>query len=95
MEKLEMAELKAEAEFMEKWQSAEFQAHKLKIEEHYAQPQARMRILEDLQNPEVLNAETNPYIYHNADSKLQPPGEYYNKFTLGMGASRFTENQAK
>ena len=95
MEKLKMAELKAEVEFMEKSQSAEFQGHKLKIEEQYAKSQARMRILEDLQNPEVINAETNPYIYHNEDSKLQLPGEYDNKFTLGMGASHFTENQAK
>ena len=54
-----------------------------------------MRILEDLQNPEVFNAETNPYIYHDEDSKRQLPGEYDNKFTLGMGASHFTENQAK
>ena len=43
-----------------------------------------MRILEDFKNPEVVNAETNPYIYHNEDSKLQLPGEYDNKFTLGM-----------
>ena len=54
-----------------------------------------MRILEDLQNQEVINAETNPYIYHNEDSKLQLPGEYDNKFTLGMGASHFTENLRK
>ena len=70
MEKLKMAELKAEVEFMEKSQSAEFQGHKLKIEEQYAKSQARMRILEDLQNPEVISGETNPYIYHNEDSKL-------------------------
>ena len=84
MEKLKMADLKAEAEFVEKQQSGEFEAQKLKIEEQYAKSQARMRILEDLQNPEVINAETNPYIYHNEDSKLQLPGEYDNKFTLGM-----------
>ena len=54
-----------------------------------------MRILEDLQNPEVINTETNPYIYHNEDSILQLPGEYDNKFTLGMGASHFTENLRK
>ena len=59
-----MAELKAEAEFMEKQQSAEFKAQKLKIEEQFAKSEARMRILEDLQNSEVFNAETNPYIYH-------------------------------
>ena len=88
-------ELKAEAQFMEKWQSAEFKAQKWKIEEPYAKSQARMRILEDLQNPEVINAETNPYIYHNEDSKLQLPAEYDNKFTLGMGASHFTENLRK
>ena len=33
MEKLKMAELKAEVEFTEKWQSAEFKAQKLKTEE--------------------------------------------------------------
>ena len=65
-----MAELKAESEFMEKRQSAEFKVQKLKIEEQYAKSQARMRILEDLQNPEVISGETNPYIYHNEDSKL-------------------------
>ena len=69
---------------MEKWQSAGFKAQKLKIEGQYAKSQARMRILEDFKNPEVVNAETNPYIYHNEDSKLQLPGEYDNKFTLGM-----------
>ena len=66
MEKLRMAELKAEAEFMEKRQSAGFKAQKLKIEEQYAKEQARMRILEDLQNPEVL----------------QLPGEYDKKNLL-------------
>ena len=40
-----MAELKAESEFMEKRQSAEFKVQKLKIEEQYAKSQARMRIL--------------------------------------------------
>ena len=90
-----MAELKAGAEFMEKRQSAEFKAQKLKIKEQHAKSQARMRILEDLQNPEVFNAETNPYIYHDEDSKRQLPGEYDNKFTLGMGASHFTENLRK
>ena len=90
-----MADLKAEAEFMEKQQSGEFKAQKLKIEEQYTKSQARMTILEDLQNPEVINAETNPYIYHNEDSKLQLPGEYDNKFTLGMGPSHFTENLRK
>ena len=70
MEKLKMADLKAEAEFVEKQQSGEFKAQKLKIEEQYAKSQARMRILEDLQNPEVISGETNPYIYHNEDSKL-------------------------
>ena len=91
MEKLRMAELKAEAEFMEKQQSAEFKAQKLKTEEQYAKSQARMRILEDLKNPEVINAETNPYIYYNEDNKLQLPGEYDRKFALGMGASHFSE----
>ena len=62
----------------------------VKIEEQYAKSQARMRILEDLQNPEVINAETNPYIYHNEDSKCQLPGEYDSKFFLGMGASHFS-----
>ena len=95
MGKIKMAELKAESEFMEKRQSAEFKVQKLKIEEQYAKSQARMRILEDLQNPEVINAETNPYIYHNEDSKHQLPGEYDNKFTLGMGASHFSENLRK
>ena len=90
-----MAELKAESEFMEKRQSAEFKVQKLKIEEQYAKSQARMRILEDLQNPEVINPETNPYIYHNEDSKHQLPGEYDNKLTLGMGASHFSENLRK
>ena len=66
MEKLRMAELKAEAEFMEKRQSAGFKAQKLKIEEQYAKEQARMRILEDLQNSEVL----------------QLPGEYDKKNLL-------------
>ena len=42
---------------MEKRQSADFKAQKLKIEEQYAKSQAR--ILEDLRNPEVINAETN------------------------------------
>ena len=73
MEKLKMAEVKSEAKFMEKWQSAGFKAQKLKIEGQYAKSQARMRILEDFKNPEVVNAETNPYIYHNEDSKLQLP----------------------
>ena len=54
-----------------------------------------MRILEDLQNPEVINAETNACIYPNEDSKLQLLGEYNNKFTLEMGASHFTENLRK
>ena len=54
-----------------------------------------MRILEDLQNPEVTNAETNPYIYHNEDSKHQLPGEYDNKFILGIGASHFSGNLRK
>ena len=54
-----------------------------------------MRILEDLQNPEVINAETNACIYPNEDSKLQLLGESNNKFTLGMGASHFTENLRK
>ena len=93
MEKLRMAELKAE--FLEKRQSAEFKAQKLKTEEQYVKSQARMRILEDMQNPEVINAETNPHIYHNEGSKLQLPGEYDNKCTLGMGASHFTENLRK
>ena len=66
MEKLRMAELKAEAEFMEKRQSAGFKAQKLKIEEQYAKEQARMRILENLQNSEVL----------------QLPGEYDKKNLL-------------
>ena len=95
MEKLRMAELKAESEFMEKRQSAEFKVQKLKIEEQYAKSQARMRILEDLQNPEVISGETNPYIYHNEDSKLELPGEYDHNFTLGMGASHFSENLRK
>ena len=82
--------MKVEAEFMEKQQSAEFKVQKLKIEEQYAKSQARMRILEDLQNPEVINAETNPYIYHNEDSKCQLPGEYDSKFFLGMGTSHFS-----
>ena len=90
-----MADLKAEEEFMEKRQSAEFKAQKLKIEEQYAKSQARIRISEDLQNPEVIKAETNPYIYHDEDGKLQLPGKYDNKFTLGMGASHFTENLRK
>ena len=51
-----------------------------------------MKILEDLQNPEVIIAKTNPYIYLDEDSKLQLPGQYDNKFTLGIGASHFTEN---
>ena len=42
-----MTELKAEAEFMERRQSAEFKAQKLKTEQ-YAKSQARMKILEDL-----------------------------------------------
>ena len=42
---------------MEKRKSAEFKAQKLKIEEQYTKSQGR--ILEDLQNPEVINAETN------------------------------------
>ena len=54
-----------------------------------------MSILEDLQNPEVISAETNPYIYCNEDSKLQLPGEYNHKFTLEMGASHFSENVRK
>ena len=91
MEKLRMAELNAEAEFMEKQQSAEFKAQKLKTEEQYAKSQARMRILEDLKNPEVINAKTNPYIYYNEDNKLQLPGEYDRKFVLGMGASHFSQ----
>ena len=95
MEKLRMAELKAESEFMEKRQSAEFKVQKLKIEEQYAKSQARMRILKDLQNPEVISGETNPYIYHNEDSKLELPGEYDHNFTLGMGASHFSENLRK
>ena len=95
MEKLKLAELKAEAEFMEKRQSVEFKTQKLKIEEQYGKSQARTRILEDLQNPEVINAETNPYIYHNGDSKHQLPGEYDNKFTPRMGASNFSENLRK
>ena len=95
MEKLRMAELKAEAEFMEKRQSAEFKAQKLKTEEQYAKSQARMRILEDLKNTEVINAKTNPYIYYNEDSKLQLLGEYDHKFTLGMSASHFSENLRK
>ena len=66
-----MAQLKAEVEFPEKQQSAEFEAQKLKIEEQYAKSQARTRILEDFQNPEVISAKTNPYIYHNEDSKHQ------------------------
>ena len=70
-----MAELKTEAEFMKRQQSAEFKAQKLKIEEQCAKSQAKMSILEDLQNPEVMNTETNPYIYHNEDSKHQLPGE--------------------
>ena len=65
----------------------------MKIEEQYAKSQAR--ILEDLRNPEVINAETNSYIYHNEDSKLQLPGEYDSKFTFGMDASHFTENLRK
>ena len=95
MEELKMAEQRGEAEFIEKRQSVEFKTQKLKIEEQYAKSQARMRILEDLQNPEVINAETNPYIYHNEDSKHQLPGEYDNKFTLGMAASHFRENLRK
>ena len=54
-----------------------------------------MRILEDFQNPEIINAETNSYIYHNEDSKHQLPKEYDNRFTLGMGASHFSENLRK
>ena len=54
-----------------------------------------MKILEDLQNPEVINAKTNPYIYLDEDSKPQLPGQYDNKFTLGIGASHFTENLRK
>ena len=54
-----------------------------------------MRILEDLQNSEVINTETNPYIYHNEDNKRQLPGEYDDKFTYGMGASHFTEDLRK
>ena len=46
-----------------------------------------MRFLEDLQNPEVTNAETNPYIYDDENSKLQLPREYDHKFTLGLGAT--------
>ena len=90
-----MAELKAESEFMEKRQSAEFKAQQLKIKLQYVKSQARTRILEDFQNLEVINAETNSYIYQNEDGKLQLPGEYDNKFTLGMGASHFTENLRK
>ena len=56
---------------MEKRQSAEFKAQKLKTEDQYAKSQARMRVLENLQNTEVINTETNPYIYHNEDSKYQ------------------------
>ena len=68
---------------MEKRKSAEFKAQKLKIEEQYAKSQARMRILKDLQNPEVISGETNPYIYHNEDSKLELPGEYETNLLLG------------
>ena len=95
MEKLKMAELKAEAEFMVKRQSAEFKAQKLKIEDQYAKSQARMRISENFQNSEVINAETDPHIYHNGDSKHQLPGEYDNKFTIGMGTSHFSKNLRK
>ena len=90
-----MAELKAEAEFMVKRQLAEFKTQKLKIEQQYVKSQARMRILEDMQNSEVINPETNPYIYHNEDSKRQLPGEYDDKFTYEMGASNFTEDLRK
>ena len=44
---------------MEKRQSGEFKGQKFIIEEQYEESQARMRILEDFQNPEVINAETN------------------------------------
>ena len=50
---------------MEKRQTPEFKAQKLKIEEQYAKSQARMRILEDC-NAEVAYAEENPHhTYHN------------------------------
>ena len=45
-EKLKMTELEAAAEFIEKQQTSEFKAQKLKIEEQYTKSQARMRILE-------------------------------------------------
>ena len=70
-ERLKMAELQAATEFMEKRQTAEFKAQKLKIEEQYAKSQTRMRILEDC-NAEVAYAEANPHhTYHNQDISYQ------------------------
>ena len=93
-EKFKMAELQAATEFMEKRQTAVFKVQKLKIEEQYAKPQARMRILEDC-NAEVAYAEANPHhTYHNQDVHyLLPAG--YDKFTSQIGVPHFNKDQRK
>ena len=56
MEKAKLAELMAEAEFLEKRQQAENEAEKLKIEEKLAKAKARLQVFEVMQYSLLLKS---------------------------------------
>ena len=60
-EKLSMAELLTNVQFLEERQTAKFQARKLKVEEQYAKSRARAKVLGDLECDNF-----NPAISHNS-----------------------------
>ena len=64
-EKLRMAELLTDIRFPGERQTTEFKAHKSKVEEQYAKPRARVKVLE---NPEGDNF--NPAISHNSKTDI-------------------------
>ena len=64
-EKLRMAELLTDIRFPGERQMTEFKEHKSKVEEQYAKPRARVKVLEDLEGDNF-----NPAISHNSKTDI-------------------------
>ena len=99
-----MAELLAEAEFLEKRQSAKIHEGKLKIEEEYAKSKAKVKILEAIESEDhkrefnvdgQYKGEINKAIDEKLEIQHQRSKQYHHdQATAGDGKFDFSLNQA-